>query len=412
MKRLALVALCLLVEACAPDEAGRGQPRIPNPFLLPEIDQQRSERPHDDPPDVLVPGVPSSLDTTFEVSAQPRDLYDVRDLVELPTGKLLITGEDSEATPVVCRLNSNGTPDASFGTSLGCVHVDVGARATGIALMLDGDRLLISGTSVDEFFVARISVATGALDPSFGTGGATRLPHQQEGWLYSMEVAGGEIYLAGGEREDGVIRAFAVRLDYESGLLDLDFGTNGWIRFGDRMAFDLLRSSERIVATTGTRLWGFDLSGVPDSSFGENGSRELPWSTATLALDHEGKILAAGAGMAAVRLSPAGAILESYSALDPGEDWSGIPMRAEAVDLVLEDDGTMVFAGSLTTDMYWLGVGRRLPNGEADPTFGVGGARAFESGSIARRVKVLRDGRYALVGTAWHNSGVVLRVWN
>jgi len=364
------------------------------------------------PISLAVRGPASSMDPSFSMTG-PFSLGDVYDLVELPNGKLFFTGDDTEsAEPIVCRLNADGSPDTSFGASFGCLHIDVGVEhATGVALVLDGNSLLISGGRLNELFVARISVTTGTLDQSFGTGGVTRLLCQQEGWIRSMQVSGGDIYLAGGERGYGINRAFAVRLD-ETGQLDRDFGTDGWIRFGSYQAHDLVPLPGRIVATTGLTLSAFDLSGLPDSTFGDNGSRELPLSAAALALDREGNLLAAGEGMAVVKLSPAGAILQVYSPLDPGEDESGWPMRAKALDLVVEDDGAMVFAGSLTTDDFWFGMGRRLPNGDPDPAFGVGGARNFYLGSIARRVRVLRDGRYAVVGTADTTRGIALRVWD
>jgi len=96
-----------------------------------------------------------------------------------PDGKIVAAGRflPGPSQFGLVRLNSNGTPDATFGTS-GLVSEDLGPggddEINAVALQSDGKIVVAGYTTVGsidhDFAVARYD-ATGALDPTFGPGG-------------------------------------------------------------------------------------------------------------------------------------------------------------------------------------------------------------------------------------------------
>ena len=93
-------------------------------------------------------------------------------------GKVVMSGYASlsgEGRVVVARLNADGSPDSSFGTS-GIVTTDVNAGENDIghrvAIQSDG-KIVVAGFSATQQFVARYDT-NGDLDSSFGKGGIAR----------------------------------------------------------------------------------------------------------------------------------------------------------------------------------------------------------------------------------------------
>ncbi len=107
--------------------------------------------------------------------------------------------------------------------------------------------------------------------------------------------------------------------------------------------------------------------------------------------------------MSVSRFSGSGVVVANY---DPIPDWFW------SRTLSLAPDGTMLFGGSIWSFAYDTGVpgiGRRRPDGSADPTFPT---RDFGAG-VTLDSAVLRDGRYVLGGTnEGQSAGRILRVWN
>jgi len=101
-----------------------------------------------------------------------------------PDGKLLVAGYASGTSNsdfLVMRLHADGTFDTTFGTN-GIVRTPIGTgEDIGNAMVLQPDgRIVVAGTAVitdnrHDFAIARYT-NTGALDPTFGTGGFTTTP--------------------------------------------------------------------------------------------------------------------------------------------------------------------------------------------------------------------------------------------
>ena len=101
-----------------------------------------------------------------------------------PDGKLLVAGYATgtgNSDFLVMRLHADGTFDSAFGSN-GIVRTPIGPGediANAMVLQPDG-RIVVAGTAVatdnrHDFAIARYT-NTGALDPSFGTGGFTTTP--------------------------------------------------------------------------------------------------------------------------------------------------------------------------------------------------------------------------------------------
>ncbi len=148
-----------------------------------------------------------------------------------PDGKIVSTGIGSEH--VVVQLNSDGTPDVSFGTN-GVVN---GIDGYALTLQADG-KILIANRN--DFFpqntrqvIKRLNT-DGSLDTSFGTGGSATVSFvNQDGSLaYPPNLAvqpDGKILLGGAIRLSPPVTGFdfgLARLN-ASGTLDNSFGQNG-----------------------------------------------------------------------------------------------------------------------------------------------------------------------------------------
>jgi uncharacterized delta-60 repeat protein len=104
---------------------------------------------------------------------------EARALLIQPDGKILVAGYafgPGNAELLLMRLNTDGTPDASFGTG-GITRTGVGNgedMANAMVRQPDG-RIVIAGSTIvsdgrRDFVVARYAT-NGVLDPTFGTGG-------------------------------------------------------------------------------------------------------------------------------------------------------------------------------------------------------------------------------------------------
>jgi uncharacterized delta-60 repeat protein len=95
-----------------------------------------------------------------------------------PDGKLLIGGDSTDRVTgagdvLAARINTDGTPDATFGTG-GAAHPDFGGSefGRGIALTRDGKIVIVGYTSSSREVTVRLNNPQGTPDTSFGTGGS------------------------------------------------------------------------------------------------------------------------------------------------------------------------------------------------------------------------------------------------
>ncbi len=145
------------------------------------------------------------------------------------------TGSCVDGSLFVARYLPSGEPDLSFGDGDGSTELPIspgGVSFAGMAagpsgsITVAGDTL--AGVGSDSLVVARLRQA-GDLDPSFGSGGTTSLPHSQirggRGNALSVTQAG-RIVVAG-VAPDPPDTQFAVAQLLPNGVLDPDFGNGG-----------------------------------------------------------------------------------------------------------------------------------------------------------------------------------------
>lgn len=320
-------------------------------------------------------------------------------LFERPNGKLLMVvdaQDDGEQVPVLVQFTADGDLDTGFGTDGVKILFPPGAwtttRVYAAALQTDG-KVVLAGICND-------CTATGSFD------------------------------------------SFVARLD-EAGLVDPDFGTNGWTPFdadevGDNPDYAqavAIDAAGRIVVGGVTDYTTTPLpyvarrlaNGSPDSSFaGSNGIQtilDLPGEgvTAVAIAPESGRVcVATGDGSSQFPDTAGVACLTSSGALDGSFSGDGI------ADLTLEEgtyleriliqsDEKVVAAGSIDANGTEVGgflFARFATNGALDPTFDGNGLKRIEFNvdPEARdwlRGATLVGGRIVAAGAATDGAGTV-----
>ncbi|MBA8885663.1 hypothetical protein [Dokdonella fugitiva] len=329
------------------------------------------------------------------------------DALVLPDGKLLFSGMRHHPLPdnppfepeirgMLMRMNPDGSPDDTFGDIVGA-GVDVlpdlvpGTRIQSLDAMVRNDdgSIVAVGTAVADAptqgFIVKLD-ANGALDPSFGDGGAVRFP---DFVLHALAIDADGRVVACGERE----------LDY--------------------------RRTSVVVRTLP--------DGAPDASFGDGGVVFIPWSDASkdgyladVAIAADGGIIVGGryaaygpgvnSDFAIARLTPAGEPDPAFNANGwrVFHDESDTSMANGIDRLALLDDGRIVFAGYRVADSDGTRgavLGRLTTDGAGDTDFGVqehagflyidmaGGTRSLDASALA----IQADGK-AVVSMTYFSS--------
>ena len=339
--------------------------------------------------------VDGSLDGTFGTGGVVRleftpivDRENADAIALQPDGKIIVAGNvpvTRGSSAAVARLLPNGSLDPTFATGGRLMFSFGSTRAYSniYAIQLQGDgRIVVAGTTEAQFAVARLT-ANGALDGSFGNNGKVVIPVGQaaDGNSNLSSVAiqewSGEQYLilAGGSPtcSAGPSRMAVVRLA-PNGTVDSSFGATG---------------NGQVLVSLG------------DGSSNVNG----------VVVDSSNRIVLVGTRAsegAVVRLAPNG-VLDSSFGVGGGARFAVegrnylLPLRA-----TIDDDGRLVFAGYAAhpngSDWAFL-VGRFLPNGQLDTSFGGGGVTItdFQIGlgqDWARGLVIQPSGRIVLAGVA------------
>jgi uncharacterized delta-60 repeat protein len=341
--------------------------------------------------------------------------------VATPDGGLLLVGNDVDflgdlgTNIVLVHLLRDGRLDPAFGDR-GAAWIDSGGfddEANAIASLKDGGWILAGATccypGASNLAVYKLG-ADGALDPGFaGTG--YRLVDMGGGEKGTSLALGpdGSIYVAGDARTassgnvfDQPLGVFLTKI-LPSGETDEAFGDGGRMLLrlsgGVEHAAALLRDQQgRLVlvdsasSNDGTSrtcfLARFDMNGSVDTTFGINGTIEVPWPTTvggvckSAALQQDGRIIVAGK---AGRTDNVDGVLDDAWAMrfletgvpDPsfGQDgtlvldesgWGGSLDR-----VVLEPSGAMVAIGNggeYSDSPYQFAL-RLLPTGSRDTSF-------------------------------------------
>jgi len=253
------------------------------------------------------------------------------------------------------RLNTDGTPDASFGTAGEVVFGVNHTVPVGVAIQIDGKIVVGSaaGANVDGgggFALARFN-SNGSVDNSFGTGG-------------QVEV----------------------------------------VPFGTAISAALvLQPDGKILMTGSNAVARFDSNGQLDTTFGTGGLSVLPFfGAAAIAVQSDGKILIASATSGLdldtdgiiVRFNPNGTLDKTFglvgqiSSVASGGDF-GLGGVAPVSSIVLQADGKFIVAGALTsklinppgTNRTGFGLIRYNRNGSVDTSFGTAGGILTNFGS-------------------------------
>ncbi|TGE20981.1 T9SS type A sorting domain-containing protein [Hymenobacter metallicola] len=230
------------------------------------------------------------------------------------TGKLVVIGYNSGVggceggsaqTPRILRLQTNGTQDATFtssiigGTSrlqIKDAYVDALDRITTIGhreFCNSSVRVVAGYTTLLHRFLAN-----GQPDPTFGTNGEVSFSFGSNYTMGSVLVPlpTGKLLIAGSN--GGASGGFVAQL-LADGTLDPDFGTSGIVSqlnlggyYPTRM---VLQPDEKLLLLSGGKLLRLLANGQQDLAFGINGRVDLySTSAGDLLLQPDGKMVAAG----------------------------------------------------------------------------------------------------------------------
>jgi uncharacterized delta-60 repeat protein len=299
-----------------------------------------------------------------------------------PDGKIVFAGT-SGGSMFVERLNTNGTEDSSFGVQ----HAFGGsAVANGVAIQPDG-KIVIAGSvnPIDTRIALARFNSNGAVDTTFGSGG-TDVFGPLAGLTYEAAQAvtvqpDGKIVFVGHGAFDGdVFLALVARLN-ANGSLDAGFNPSaGGVFFGSG---------------------GVITYKDPNSGY---------VSLNAVALQNDGKIVAAGAGAGNppfaifVRLNPDGSSDSSFGSSGVSELSSGTftasPYGAYGVGI--GGGGAVIGAGAvqLNNSDHRAGLWATAPNGAPEAGFGSGGVVAQPGGIESCGLAVAPDGNLVIVGHA------------
>lgn len=348
-----------------------------------------------------------------------------------PDGKILVAGYGYQGgyNFAITRFTSSGALDPTFGSG-GIVLTDFHGNTDAVQeLLLQSDGKIIAvgsafnnalGGGKANFAVARY-LPSGALDATFGTGGKVTADFRQNNdvALDAVLQPDGKIVLAGWVENSVPRRNYGVARFTSSGVLDTSFGTSGKVEidFSGNIDSDISEFAEaaalqpdgKIVVSGRTPFGGngnnfglirLDSNGALDSTFGGDGkvttdfigTDDLAYA---LAIQPDGKIVAAGSTFAASGTTPANFGLARYEAdgdLDPTFDGDGLVTtdfngkNDEAYAVVIQPNGRIVAGGTATvgTSSFDAALARYESTGALDSSFGTGGKVTTNVLSVGR----------------------------
>jgi uncharacterized delta-60 repeat protein len=333
-----------------------------------------------------------------------------------PDGKIVVAGG------ALARFNPDGTFDASFGSG----GVVPGFAARTIALRPDG-KIVAEGSMEGAGYLARF-MPDGTLDPSFGSGG---LANSQGGSVaLSLQADGKILVVAAWSTTDFTIMRYT-----SNGDPDASFGSGGTVvtDFGQQdEAFALaLQSDGRfiVLGSTGKNSSSpFDFAlarylpdGTLDGSFGSGGLVVTDFAATTdhyddddggraLALQPDGKIIAAGWASADDEQDFAVARYLPDGSLDPSFDGDGLVTvnvhnSEQGHEVLLQPDGRIVVVGFGDSGERFA-LARLEQDGSLDPSFGNGGVViAPQIGEDTFAAAALQaDGKIVAVGNSYESG--------
>ncbi len=313
---------------------------------------------------------------------------EVRSLVVQPDGRIVAAGVRTQAGTVghafVLRLDAAGQLDASFGTG-GIALVGPlaeGSTRTSIRRVLlapDGKLLLVGGLSLadgdTDMFVARLG-ADGAMDTSFGVGGATLSGLAERDEAYDAALSADGTIHAAGTAILGTTNYGALMRVLANGELDAAFDNDGIkapiVGFPAELRGIAIQSDGKLLLAGRLNASAATLrvlpSGTLDTTYGNSGAAtHTPGSIATRIVMLPGEqtmvLLEDSSSARPQRVNADGTADATFSS-------SAMPVTG-ARDGRLAD---LAQSGTLTTWVAGaIGVRRVDASGALDPSFGSGG---------------------------------------
>jgi len=387
-----------------------------------------------------------SLDPTFGTGGRVTTDFGGLDVAQAVTiqsdGRIVAAGYTSSGGMTriaLARYLPSGTLDPAFGTG-GRVVTDLSGDneiASAVAVQTDGGIVVagragtIASGSLD--FVLLRYLASGALDPAFGTGGVvtTDFAGLNDSARDLLLLPDGRIVAGGVARPSSDANPdFALVRYFPSGALDPTFGTGGKVTTdfdgaGDAISALGLLPDGRIAAAGLARVPGTNrprfaqaqylASGALDPSFGvggkavtDVGEEEEVYALVVLP---DGKRVVAG-GRRGATFGDYGFVVAQHlpdGSLDPtfgGPGWVTTAIGAsldEANALVIQPDGKLVAAGFTVAGGNWAGfaLARYLPDGSLDAAFGTGGRVVTSVGGLRVAHALVRQSDGKLVAAGW-----------
>jgi uncharacterized delta-60 repeat protein len=321
-----------------------------------------------------------------------------------------------------------GSIDTSFGIA-GFSTVALGTSAGAAAVVVQGDGKIVTAGQTEvngeNEIVATRMTTSGALDPTFGSGGVVTVRINGGAGVDSGAglalQADGKIVIAGSGRDGtyGPLTFVAVRLTV-NGSLDQSFGVGGVsnVAIGSTsIANAVVIQSDGKIVLAGTALGThnefaaarLNPDGTLDHSFGSAGTVTVPSYTGSawgLGLQSNGQLVLAGQTdysnssvsgaqqFMAVRLNPDGS-------MDAGFGQGGVvtvPIGSTALGygVAVQGDGKLILAGPAFTTTGVNAAVRLTSGGALDPTYGTGGVATVPDWYGANGIVLDQAGRALL----------------
>ena len=365
-----------------------------------------------------------------------------------PDGKIAVAGAASDITDSndfgVARYNPNGTLDLSFGQG-GLVRQGFGLKsveqASSMLLQPDG-KLVVGGfwdaTGVgfaSDFALMRFR-SNGSLDPTFGSGGKTRVDLGDTERVVSLARQSDGKIVAAGVSGRSPNYNFVIARFQTNGMLDATFGINGKVLtdFAGRVDYLeeialLPNGSILAVGTSSGNLVSLDMialarytpAGQPDDTFGTKGKVLIGVGNGAInakavALLPNGRFLVGGAvqpvphartDFALLRFLSDGRLDTTFG--DAGMVVTDFEHRWDEIESILPlKNGKIVAVGEVNQSNLFVangafGLARYTADGQLDQSFGLNGkvaTRLADNPSYPTTAALQSDGKIIVSGWA------------
>jgi uncharacterized delta-60 repeat protein len=313
-----------------------------------------------------------------------------------PDRKVVVVGT-SKGDFVAARYNDDGAIDEDFGIN-GKVSIDLGGDDTARSVVMDGDKIVIAGTT-DKGWAVAIVNASGSLNTATfrrGFMGFAITSASADAWNLSRNTQTGDFYIAGIVHPDdehdspfASVQRFGPNLQL---LWDQGKGVIPNV-IGEQTAMVVQPNGMALLACKvkeGIAVARFQRNGKPDGAFGTDGIQIVRFGSASqdvfgITLDADAKIVLCGSKgsgansqFAFARLTPAGELDSSFNHSGVVSATPRAGSKAVARDVAVLPDGSIVAAGSALGNFAAV---RFSPEGELDSTFDLDGIVTSDFGS-------------------------------